>query len=184
MKKYGIAFLIAILFVSAQSMRLFAQDSPSAAEAAQQLRNELSQLNDREAEIKIRLQELDYELKPENIERYFAGYGSLHPEELREARRKKLQIEKDRLLAQLTEIGQSRQQVEAAIVAADTKAYSASALGAVSLKHGTFAQALGQIFTPATLQLAAIAFALLVIGILLVARCKRDPNSLRGRQTQ
>ena len=174
MKNLVISFLIALLLVSAQSARLFAQDSPSAAEAARQLRNQLSQLNDREAEVKIRLQELDYELKPENIEHYFAGYGSLHPEELREARRKKLQIEKDRLAAQLTEIDQSRQQLEAAIVAADTKAYQASALGAVSLKGS----ALGQIFNATTLQLAAITFALLVIGILLVARRKRNPKSL------
>ena len=174
MKRFGISFLIALLVVSAQSVRVSAQDSPSAAEAAQQLRNQLSQLNDREAEIKIRLEELDVELKPENIERYFAGYGSLHPEELREARRKKLQIEKDRLVAQLNEIAQGRQQLEAAIIAADTKAYQASALGSCSLKRGT----LGQIFNATTLQLAAITFALLVIGILLVARRKRQPKSL------
>jgi len=173
MRKFGISFLIALLFVSAQSVRVPAQDSPSAAEAAQQLRNQLSQLNDHEAGIKIRLQELDVELKPENIERYFAGYGSLHPEELREARRKKLQIEKDRLLAQLAEISQSRQQLEAAIVAADTKAYQASALGSFSLKHGT----LGQIFNATTLQVSAITFALLLIGILLVARSKRQTKS-------
>ena len=178
MKTLALNLLIAVLFVSAQSVRVAAQDSPSAAEATQQLRNQLGQLNDREAEVKIRLQELDYELKPENIERYFAGYGSLHPEELREARRRKLQTEKDRLLAQLTEISQGRQQLEAAIVAADTKAHHTSALGSTSLKRGTFAQALGQIFTATTLQLAAITFALLVIGILLVARRKRQPKSL------
>jgi hypothetical protein len=180
MKKYVIYLVIATVLLAAQSAAVRAQDSPSAAQAAQQLRNELSQLNDREAEIKIRLQELDYELKPENIERFFAGYGAVHPEELREARRKKLQIEKDRLLGQLTEINQGRQQLEAAIVAADTKAYQSSALGAFSLKRG----ALGQIFNATTLQLAAITFALLVIGILLVARRKRQPNSLRGRQSQ
>jgi hypothetical protein len=174
MKKHSVGFLIAILFLSAQSVRVLAQDSPSAAEAAQQLRNQLSQLNDREAEIRIRLEELDYELKPENIEKYFAGYGSLHPEELREARRKKLQIEKDRLVAQLTEIGQSRQQLETAIVAADTKAYHASALGAASLKGGR----LGQIFTATTLQLAAITFALLVIALLFIARRKRQQKTL------
>ena len=60
--KYGISFLIGILFISAQPARMSAQDSPSAAQAAQELRNQLSQLNDRDAEIKIRLQELDYEL--------------------------------------------------------------------------------------------------------------------------
>jgi hypothetical protein len=173
MNRFSIAYLIALLFLFASPARLFAQDSPSAAQAAQELRNQLSQLKDREAEIKIRLQELDYELKPENIEHYFAGYGSLHPEEVREARRKKLQIEKDRLQSQLNEISQSRQQLEAAIVAADTKAYQASALGAVSLKGST----LSQIFTATTLQLAAIAFALLVIGILLVTRRRRQPKS-------
>jgi len=173
MKRFGIGLLVTLLFVVAQSVTVFAQDSPSAAEAAQQLRNQLSQLNDREAEIKIRLQELDYELKPENVERFFAGYGSLHPEELREARRKKLQIEKDRLLAQLTEIGQSRQQLEAAIIAADAKAYQASALGAMSLRGG----GLSRVFTATTLQLAALTFALLMLGILVVARRKRQTKS-------
>ena len=173
MKKYVVSLLVAILFVATQAAGVVAQDSPSAAQAAQQLRNELSQLNDKEAEVKIRLQELDYELKPENIERFSAGVGSVHPEELREARRKKLQIEKDRLQAQLTEIGQSRQQLEAAIVAADTRAYHVSAPGAASLKSGT----LGQIFNGTTLQLAAITFGLLVIGILLVARRRRQPKS-------
>jgi hypothetical protein len=173
MNKYVISFLIAILFFAAQSTRILAQDSPSAAESAQQLRNQISQLNDQEAEIKIRLQELDYELKPENIEHYFAGVGSVHPEELREARRKKLQIEKDRLQAQLTEIDQSRRQLEAAIIAADTKAYQASALGAVSLKNG----GLLEVLNGPTFQIAAIIFALLVLGILLVAWRKRQPKS-------
>jgi hypothetical protein len=174
MKKYAIGLLVATLLISNQSVRVFAQDSPSSAESAQQLRNQLSQLNDREAEIKIRLQELDYELKPENIERYFAGYGSVHPEELREGRRKKLQTEKDRLLAQLTEISEGRQRLEAAILAADTRAYQAGVMGAASLKGGSA----GQIFNATTLQLAAIAFALLVIGILLVARRKRQHKTL------
>lgn len=173
MKKYVISLLVAILFVATQAAGVVAQESPSAAQAAQELRNELSRLNDKEAEIKIRLQELDYELKPENIERFFAGVGSVHPEELREARRKKLQIEKDRLQAQLTEIAQSRLHLEAAIIAADTSAYHASAQGAASLKSG----ALGQIFNATTLPLAAIAFALLVIGILLVFRRRRQPKS-------
>lgn len=173
MKKYVVSLLVAILFVATQAAGVVAQDSPSAAQAAQQMRNELSQLNDKEAEVKIRLQELDYALKPENIERFFAGVGSVHPEELREARRKKLQIEKDRLQAQLTEIAQSRQHLEAAMAAADTRAYQASAQGAASLKRGT----LGQIFNGTTLQLAAITFGLLVVGILLVARRRRQPKS-------
>lgn len=173
MNRHSITLLVTLLFVVAQSVAVFAQASPSAAEAAQQLRNQLSQLNDHEAEIKIRLQELDYELKPENIEHYFAGYGSLHPEELREARRKKLQTEKDRLLAQVTEIGQSRHQLEAAIIAADTKAYQASTSGAMTLRGG----GMSRLFSATTLQLAALTFALLMLGILLAARRKRQPKS-------
>ena len=97
------------------------------ASRAQKLRSDLSQLHDREAEIKIRLTELEYDLKPENIERHFAGVGSVHPEELREARRKQLQLEKDRLVGQLSEIDQNQARLETEIQIADSKAYQQSA---------------------------------------------------------
>ena len=88
-------FLILVFILSGSLMPLAwsasAQDR-NAAETAARLRSQLSELQDREAGIKIRLQELDYDLKPENIERHFAGVGSVHPEELRETRRKQLQI--------------------------------------------------------------------------------------------
>ncbi|HXI25502.1 MAG TPA: hypothetical protein VNG71_16675, partial [Pyrinomonadaceae bacterium] len=102
---------------------------------AEKLRTQLSEVLDREAEVKIRLQELDLELKPENIERHFAGVGSVHPEELRESRRKQLQIEKDRLLAQLDRFATSRLRLESAITSADAKAYQQSALGAATLQR-------------------------------------------------
>src|SRR5215831_13056864 len=112
-----LAFLICALagVVVAQGSNAF--------EDAQKYRDQVSQLNDREAEIKIRLTELDYQLKPENIEREFAGVGSVHPEELREARRKQLQTEKDRLLGQISEIGQNRSQLQTQIQIADSQAY-------------------------------------------------------------
>ena len=132
MKHYNVGLLVALLLVLGSVAQTNAQQSPSAAVEAQQLRNELRQLKDRETEIQMRLPELDVALKPENIERSFAGVGSLRPEELREARRKQLQAEKDRLQAQLNEIAQDRSRLEAAIVNADTRAYYESAMQAQS----------------------------------------------------
>ena len=128
MKPYGTGLLSILLLLLPTAAVSLAQTSPSAAQEVQRLRNDLSQLQDLEAEIKMRLVELDQELRPENIERYFAGVGSTRPEELRETRRKKLQTEKDRLQAQLGEIGQDRTRLESAIVNAETRAYYESAM--------------------------------------------------------
>lgn len=126
--KYGKALLVILLLLLPSAAVSFAQASMSAAEEVQRLRNDLSQLQDREAEIKMRMVELDQELRPENIERYFAGVGSTRPEELREMRRKKLQVEKDRLQSQLGDIGQDRARLESAIQTAETRAYYESAM--------------------------------------------------------
>jgi hypothetical protein len=118
------------------ALSISAQETNNAADTAEKLRTQLSEVQDREAEVKIRLQELDFALKPENIERHFAGVGSVHPEELRELRRKQLQTEKDRLLAQLDQFSASRARLESAIARADAKAYQQSALGAATLQPG------------------------------------------------
>lgn len=128
MKSFGTGFLLTVLLILPTAAVSFAQASSSAAEDLQRLRGDLSQLQDREAEIKMRLVELDQELRPENIERYFAGVGSTRPEELREMRRKKLQTEKDRLQTQLGEIAQDRTRIEGAIQTAQTRAYYESAM--------------------------------------------------------
>ena len=172
-------FLILVFILSGSLMPLAwsasAQDR-NAAETAARLRSQLSELQDREAGIKIRLQELDYDLKPENIERHFAGVGSVHPEELRETRRKQLQIEKDRLVAQLNEISQSRTQLESAISIADSQAYQQSALGASSLKSQG---RLAPLLTGTVLRLVAIVFALIVAGVALFVSRKRRPGTER-----
>ena len=166
--KLSILILLGSLALLAWSAS--AQDNGNAAETAVRLRAQLSELQDREADIKIRLQEVEYQLKPENIERHFAGVGSVHPEELREARRKQLQIEKDRLMAQLTEISQSRTQLESAISIADSRAYQQSALGATSIKSHS---RLAPFMTATALRLGAIVFALIVVGLVLLGSHKR-----------
>src|SRR5205823_3361221 len=66
----------------------------NAQERAANLRAQLVEAQARQAELQTRLQQLEENLKPENIERSLAGVGSVHPEELREARRRQLEIEK------------------------------------------------------------------------------------------
>lgn len=117
--------LIFLILVSASD--ILAQNRPSAAETAEQLRAQLRDVQAEEADLRARAQQLDWDLKPENIERHFAGVGSTRPEELREQRRRLLQNEKDRVLARLEQLAASRSRLESAIITADAQAYNQSA---------------------------------------------------------
>jgi hypothetical protein len=170
-------FLLLALVLFGYSVGAVAQSSSNSFEQAQKLRSELSQLHDREAEIKIRLTELDYDLKPENIERHFAGVGSVHPEELREARRKQLQLEKDRLVRQLSEIDQNQARLETQIQIEDSKGFQQSAAG--SSKLGLALDKLSPFMTATLFRLAALAFALIVIGLALFMTYQRRRSRVR-----
>jgi hypothetical protein len=104
-----------------------AQQPQSAAEEAENLRMQLIDVQTQQEGLRARAAELDEALKPENIERSLAGVGSTRPEELREARRKQLQIERDGITAQLGVLDTSRARIEAAILDADARAYQESA---------------------------------------------------------
>ena len=171
MKSAGAPLLITLLLLLCCADCL-AQGTPSAAQEAQQLRNELRQLQDREAEIRSGLVELDYELKPENIERYFAGVGSTRPEELREARRKKLQLEKDRMQAELNQIAQERSQLEAAILNADTRAYYDSAMAAPGSSQNRMSPLAG-LLVGRNRRVATVAVVLILVGV-IVAFARRN----------
>ena len=160
-------FLVAVLLtvtVALGSGDSFGQETRSATLEAQQLRNELRQLKDREAAILIRLQELEYALKPENIERYTSGAGSTRPEELREARRKQLQIERDRLKEQLNEIAQDRPRLEAAILNAESRAYYESAMPNSAPPVQRRMSPLGALLAGSNRKIAAIAVAIMLVG--------------------
>lgn len=103
------------------------QPSTTAAESAEKLRAQLLEVQTKEEALKLRAQQLDEALKPENIERSLAGVGSTKPEELRESRRRQLQIERDSVAAQLKVLETSRARLEAAILNAETQAYQQSA---------------------------------------------------------
>jgi hypothetical protein len=126
MKSKIFAIVLVSLFTVVANIQ--AQDQPpSAAETVETLRAQLFDVQAREDELRSRAQQLDEALKPENIERSLAGVGSTRPEELRETRRKQLQIERDGVQAQLNLLETSRTRLEAAIRDAEVRAYHESA---------------------------------------------------------
>ena len=114
-------YAIVILIFSGFVARVTAQESLQ--ERAASLRTQLVDAQARQAELQARLQQLDEDLKPENIERSLAGVGSTHPEELREARRRQLEIQKKSIQSQLDILATSRARLEAAIASTDAETY-------------------------------------------------------------
>ena len=68
----------------------------------------------------MKLEQVEYALKPENIERA-AGFGTVHPEEARETRRRQLESEKARTQAQIKILETSRARLETAVATADAE---------------------------------------------------------------
>ena len=85
------------------------------------LNTELRDVQAKTAELEARAEDIEYALKPENIERSTAGYGTTRPEELREQRRKQLENEKERVRKQLDQLGASRARLEQAIATSDAE---------------------------------------------------------------
>lgn len=121
-------YIVLLILLVATAVNTQAQPR-SAAEEAENLRLQLLDLQAQEDSLRARGAQLDEALKPENIERSLAGVGSTRPEELRETRRKQLQIERDGVTAQLQILEASRVRLEAAIRDADARAYQESAGG-------------------------------------------------------
>ncbi len=114
--------LFFILFFSGVVFRPVLSQT-SAQQRADSLRSQLGEVDLKESDLQKRRERLEYDLKPENIERGLAGVGSTHPEELREHRRRQLELEKTYILAQLDELAASRTRLEAAIARADFEAH-------------------------------------------------------------
>ena len=103
------------------------QGQTRAQEKAASLRAQLAEVETKQAELQTRLQNLDEQLKPENIESALAGVGSTRPEDLREQRRRQLEIERNGVRAQLDLLATSHSRLETAIATADADAYRQSA---------------------------------------------------------
>ena len=83
---------------------------------ADALRAQLVNLQMKEAELQSRLDELDYQMKPESIQRALALVGSVRPmDELRAALRARLEKEKFRTNEQLELLAATRAKLENAI---------------------------------------------------------------------
>lgn len=86
---------------------------------AEALRTQLRDVQEKEGMLQARLEQIDYSLKPENIDRSVSTFGSTHPEEAREVRRQMLESDKTRTRSQLELYATSRQRLETAIINAD-----------------------------------------------------------------
>jgi prefoldin subunit 5 len=113
--------------LASTSTRPWVQTQNSAQEKAAKLRLQLGDVEAKQAELQTRLQTLEEKLKPESIEHDLAGVGSTHPEDLREQRRRQLEIERNGVRAQLDLLATSHSRLETAIAQADANAYHQSA---------------------------------------------------------
>jgi septal ring factor EnvC (AmiA/AmiB activator) len=82
---------------------------------------QLREVEAQQADLQSRLEEISYNLRPENIDRSVAGFGSMRPEELREQRRKSLENEKARVQKQLDQLAANHSRLETAIAGADAE---------------------------------------------------------------
>ena len=86
-----------------------------------QLRSELRDLQQKKGDLEAHLEDVEYALKPENIERATAGYGTTRPEDVREQRRKQLENERERVRKQLAEFQASEDRLQQAIATSDAE---------------------------------------------------------------
>ena len=111
-----------LLAMVAFTLPIAAQDAGKSDDIAH-LKQQLIEFENKEMQLRMRLEELDEALQPQNIEGALAGIGSTKPEELREHRRKMLTIERDGVETQLRLTEESHARTEAAIAAAESTAY-------------------------------------------------------------
>lgn len=79
-----------------------------AEQRSESLRKQVFEMIEKENAVKTKLDTLDYDLRPEVIERSTALIGSLRPEEIRASRRKSLEAERTNLQSLLNEIQRTR----------------------------------------------------------------------------
>lgn len=92
-----------------------------AEQRAEGLRTQLIDVQTKIADLQSRLDQIEYMLKPENIDRATQGYGTVHPEEARDARRRQLERDKANVQVQLSILETSKIRLESAITNADAE---------------------------------------------------------------
>lgn len=141
MRHLTVCFLTAVLLMSdlalaSVSVTTLPQTQNRAQEKADSLRAQLSEVEARQSALQTRLQNLEEQLRPENIEKTLAGVGSTRPEDLREQRRRQLEIERNGVQKQVDLLATSHSRLETAIAQADAEAYRQSAAPATTVVSG------------------------------------------------
>ena len=120
-------YLIVLVVVLALTAGELAFAQNTAQERAATLRAQLLEVEQKQTELQTRRQKLEEDIKPENIAENLAGIGSTKPEDLREQRRRQLEIELNSVKTQLDLLSNSKSRLETAIARADAEAYRQSA---------------------------------------------------------
>jgi chromosome segregation ATPase len=92
-----------------------------AEQRAEQIRSQLIDTQGKIADLEAKRDQVEWSLKPENIERVTQGMGTLHPEEARDSRKRQLESEKSRLEAQLKILDTSKTRLETSSANADAE---------------------------------------------------------------
>ena len=92
-----------------------------AEQRSSQLRTELRDVQSKKGDLEAHLEQVENDLKPENIERAVAGYGTTRPEELRAQRQKQLENDRNRTRQQIDQLTASESRIEQAIATSDTE---------------------------------------------------------------
>lgn len=79
-----------------------------AEQRSESLRKQLFEMIEKENSVKSRLEQIEFDIRPEMIERTLQLAGSMKPEEIRDNRRRSLAAERTNLQALLTEIQSTR----------------------------------------------------------------------------
>ena len=169
--RYKIILIVLSVLVLTNSS--FAQQSTPAGEKLENFRRELIDVQGKEESLRTRAQQLEEDMKPENIARSLAGYGSTKPEELREFRRRQLELERKSVLKQLEALSVKRLQLENEIARLETQAYHESAQPTPSSFIQAFVARPSDITRPILIGLAGGVFGVMGGAIFLIRRLRK-----------
>lgn len=92
-----------------------------AEQRSESLRSQQLDAESKLADLQAQRDQIDYALRPENIERVTSGYGTTRPEDARDSRRRQLESEKARLQVQIRLLETSRTRLETAVANSDAE---------------------------------------------------------------
>lgn len=91
-----------------------------AEQRAESLRKQLFEIIEKESSLRTQLEQTEFDARPEMVDRAAAMSGSLRPEEIRDRRKKSLDVEKRNLESLLSQIQTNRATLELSVQKADS----------------------------------------------------------------